>query len=98
MGNTFILGLITMAHVAVLTVIAMLIWVPISVAIGFNLRLAQLIQPVAQFLSAFPANFLRPSTASGVIALHCVANPSSGIRIAPSTALVSSPNPPPLKR
>ncbi len=67
-GNAFMLGLITMARVAVLTVVGTLIWVPIGVAIGFNPRLARLIQPVAQFLSAFPANFLFPFVTVALIA------------------------------
>ncbi len=67
-GNTFMLGLITMARVAVLMVVGTLIWVPIGVAIGFNPRLARLIQPVAQFLSAFPANFLFPFVTVALIA------------------------------
>jgi NitT/TauT family transport system permease protein len=43
-----------------LTIISTLIYVPIGVAIGFNPRVARVIQPVIQFLSAFPANFLFP--------------------------------------
>jgi NitT/TauT family transport system permease protein len=34
--------------------------VPVGVAIGFTPRLARLLQPVAQFLASFPANFLFP--------------------------------------
>ncbi len=67
-GNTFVLGLITMARVAVLTVVGTLIWAPIGVAVGFTPRLARLIQPVAQFLSAFPANFLFPFVTVALIA------------------------------
>ncbi|GIV85636.1 MAG: ABC transporter permease [Candidatus Roseilinea sp.] len=67
-GNTFVLGLITMARVAALTGVATLIWAPIGVAVGFNPRLARLVQPVAQFLSAFPANFLFPFITIALIA------------------------------
>lgn len=67
-GNTFVLGLITMLRVAVLTAISTLIWTPIGVAIGFNPKLARVIQPVAQFLSAFPANFLFPFVTVALIA------------------------------
>lgn len=59
-GHAFVLGLITMLRVAALTVISTLIWTPVGVAIGFNPKLARIIQPVAQFMSAFPANFLFP--------------------------------------
>ncbi len=66
--NTFVLGLITMARVAALTAIGTLIWAPIGVAVGFNPRLARLIQPLAQFMSAFPANFLFPFVTVALIA------------------------------
>ena len=67
-GNTFLLGVITMLRVAALTILSTLVWVPVGVAIGFNPRLARLIQPVAQFLSAFPANFLFPFVTVALIA------------------------------
>ncbi|MFN3704911.1 MAG: ABC transporter permease [Thermoflexales bacterium] len=54
------LGLITLVRVIVLTAISTLVWTPIGVAIGFNPRLSRLLQPVAQFLASFPANFLFP--------------------------------------
>jgi len=58
--KTFGLGLLTLARVLVLLVFATLIWTPIGVAIGFNPRLARLLQPVVQFLASFPANFIFP--------------------------------------
>jgi NitT/TauT family transport system permease protein len=54
------LGLFTLTRVAVLIAIASLIWVPIGVEIGLRPRLAEKIQPLAQFLAAFPANLLFP--------------------------------------
>jgi NitT/TauT family transport system permease protein len=56
----FKLGLFTLARVAILIALASAIWVPIGVAIGLRPRLAEKIQPVAQFLAAFPANLLFP--------------------------------------
>lgn len=76
-GNTFVLGMITMLRVATLTVIGTLIWTPIGVAIGFNPRLARLIQPMAQFLSAFPANFLFPFVTVALIATSISLNVGS---------------------
>ena len=58
--KVFLLGLITLARVMVLLVIATLIWVPLGVAIGLNPRWATKVQPLAQFLAAFPANLLFP--------------------------------------
>jgi NitT/TauT family transport system permease protein len=53
-------GGITLLRVAVLIVLATLIWVPLGVAIGLRPRVAEKVQPVAQFLAAFPANLLFP--------------------------------------
>ena len=54
------LGLLTLLRVLVLIALASLIWVPIGVWIGLRPELAERVQPVAQFLAAFPANVLFP--------------------------------------
>ncbi|HEV2099023.1 MAG TPA: ABC transporter permease subunit, partial [Stellaceae bacterium] len=59
-GWVFVLGLITAVRVLVLIAIASLIWVPIGVAIGLHPRLADRVQPIVQFLAAFPANLFFP--------------------------------------
>jgi len=53
-------GGITLLRVAVLICIASIVWVPIGVAVGLRPALAEKVQPVAQFLAAFPANLLFP--------------------------------------
>ncbi|WP_315786662.1 MULTISPECIES: ABC transporter permease subunit [unclassified Bradyrhizobium] len=53
-------GLITLVRVAVLIALASLIWVPVGVWIGLRPKLAERIQPLAQFLAAFPANLAFP--------------------------------------
>jgi NitT/TauT family transport system permease protein len=53
-------GGITLARVAFLVLLASLVWVPIGVAVGLRPRLTARVQPVAQFLAAFPANLLFP--------------------------------------
>jgi NitT/TauT family transport system permease protein len=53
-------GFITLARVIVLITLATLIWVPVGVWIGLRPRLAERIQPLAQFLAAFPANLAFP--------------------------------------
>jgi NitT/TauT family transport system permease protein len=55
-----LLGGVTAVRVMVLIAIASLIWVPIGVWIGLRPRLAQFVQPVIQFLAAFPANLFFP--------------------------------------
>jgi NitT/TauT family transport system permease protein len=59
-GWVFVLGLITAARVLVLIAAASAIWVPIGVLIGLRPRLADRVQPVVQFLAAFPANLFFP--------------------------------------
>lgn len=62
-GYVFYLGIITSIKVFVLIIIASLIWIPIGVWIGLNAKVASLIQPLIQFLAAFPANLLYPVVA-----------------------------------
>ena len=59
-GHVFLMGLFTLLRVAGLIFIASLIWVPLGVMIGLRPALAEKIQPLAQFLAAFPANLLFP--------------------------------------
>ncbi|PIJ48192.1 MULTISPECIES: ABC transporter permease [unclassified Erwinia] len=59
-GHVLWLGLITLLRVLLLTILCSLIWVPLGVMIGLRPRLAAAVQPVAQFLAAFPANLLFP--------------------------------------
>ena len=56
----FLLGLATAARVLVLIGIASVLWVPIGVWIGLRPRVADLAQPIVQFLAAFPANLFFP--------------------------------------
>jgi NitT/TauT family transport system permease protein len=59
-GHVLGLGLITLLRVILLIAVASVIWVPLGVMIGLRPRLAEKIQPLAQFLAAFPANLLFP--------------------------------------
>lgn len=58
--KVFMLGLATLTRVIILLVLASLVWVPLGVIIGLNPRWATKVQPLAQFLAAFPANLLFP--------------------------------------
>jgi len=64
------LGLLTMLRVLVLIAIASFVWTPVGIFVGLSPRLARIIQPVAQFLAAFPANILFPVAVSGIVAFH----------------------------
>ncbi|MFC5355329.1 ABC transporter permease [Azospirillum himalayense] len=59
-GTVLLLGAATLLRVMVLIAIASLVWVPLGVLIGLRPRLAEMVQPLAQFLAAFPANLLFP--------------------------------------
>ena len=43
-----------------LIAVASLVWVPVGIWVGLRPRAAEIVQPVAQFLAAFPANLLFP--------------------------------------
>ncbi len=59
-GHVALLGAATLARVVVLIAVAALIWVPVGVWIGLRPRMARRVQPVIQFLAAFPANLFFP--------------------------------------
>jgi NitT/TauT family transport system permease protein len=67
------LGLYTLLRVSLLILLASIIWVPLGVMIGLRPTLAEKIQPLAQFLAAFPANLLFPIFVVGISRFH--ANP-----------------------
>jgi NitT/TauT family transport system permease protein len=60
----------TFLRVMALIAIATLVWVPIGVWIGLRPRIAEKVQPLAQFLAAFPANVLFPIAVIGILRFH----------------------------
>jgi NitT/TauT family transport system permease protein len=66
-GHVVLLGLATLTRVIVLIALAAMVWVPIGVWIGLRPRLARHIQPVIQFLAAFPANLFFPIFVSAIV-------------------------------
>jgi NitT/TauT family transport system permease protein len=62
-------GVFTLLRVVVLIALASLIWVPIGVWVGLRPRVATLVQPIAQFLAAFPANLFFPIVVSAIVLL-----------------------------
>jgi NitT/TauT family transport system permease protein len=67
-GHVLLLGLATLARVIILIAIASIVWVPIGVAIGLRPSVTRIVQPIAQFLAAFPANLFFPVVVSGIVA------------------------------
>ncbi|EIF32584.1 ABC-type anion transport system, duplicated permease component [Burkholderia sp. Ch1-1] len=68
--HVFVLGLITLLRVVVLIALASVVWVPVGVLIGLRPALAEKIQPLAQFLAAFPANLLFPVFVIAIVRFH----------------------------
>lgn len=58
--HVMLLGLITALRVFVLIIVCSLVWVPVGVWVGLRPNVARIVQPIAQFLAAFPANLLYP--------------------------------------
>jgi NitT/TauT family transport system permease protein len=67
-GTAMLLGLATLIRVVVLIALASVIWVPVGVWVGTRPYAAIVVQPIAQFLAAFPANVLFPIAVSGIVA------------------------------
>ncbi|HEX2815560.1 MAG TPA: ABC transporter permease subunit, partial [Phenylobacterium sp.] len=67
-------GLATLTRVVVLIALTSLIWVPIGVWIGLRPAWAERLQPIAQFLAAFPANVLFPFVVVLIVATHADPN------------------------
>jgi NitT/TauT family transport system permease protein len=76
-GHVFFLGGLTALRVFILVFLCSLIWVPIGVYIGRRPNIAYIIQPVAQFLAAFPANLLYPLVVMLIVTFHV--NPEIGL-------------------
>ncbi len=64
------LGGVTLVRVLVLIAIASLIWTPIGVWVGLRPRWAAAVQPIAQFMAAFPSNLLFPIVVLGIVRFH----------------------------
>jgi NitT/TauT family transport system permease protein len=69
-GHVIGLGLITLLRVVILIAISSMIWVPLGVMIGLRPALAEKVQPLAQFLAAFPANLLFPIFVIVIVRFH----------------------------
>jgi NitT/TauT family transport system permease protein len=67
-GTVLLLGFYTLVRVMVLIALASLIWVPVGVWIGTRPQVAWIVQPIAQFLAAFPANVVFPIMVSIIVA------------------------------
>lgn len=72
--HVFALGCYTAIRVLVVVVVSTIIWVPIGVWIGLRPRFAETVQPIAQFLAAFPMNVLFPIVVIVILKFHLNVN------------------------
>ena len=68
--ETVLLGGLTLLRVTVMMALASLLWVPVGVWLGLRPAWARRVQPVAQFLAAFPANLLFPPFVVLIVRFH----------------------------
>jgi NitT/TauT family transport system permease protein len=64
------LGAVTGVRVIILIALSSLVWVPVGVWIGLRPNLAQAIQPIIQFVAAFPANLFYPLFVIVIVHFH----------------------------
>lgn len=65
--KVFYLACLTTLRVFILIFLCALLWVPVGVWVGLRPQVAAWVQPVAQFLAAFPANLLFPPIVSAIV-------------------------------
>ena len=68
--RVFALGAVTLLRVLVVTALAMLVWVPVGVAIGLRPQWTARVQPVVQFLAAIPVNLVFPLAVYAIVQLR----------------------------
>jgi NitT/TauT family transport system permease protein len=73
-GHVFMMGVATSIRVFVLIILSSLVWVPVGVWVGRRPHVTQAIQPVVQFLAAFPANLLFPVFVMMIVHYHLNVN------------------------
>ncbi len=73
-SHVFLLGLVTALRVLFVVVICTVIYVPVGVWVGLRPGVAHIVQPIAQFLAAFPANLLYPLVVVLIVTYHLNVN------------------------
>ena len=63
-------GFFTFLRVVILIAIASAVWTPIGIYVGLKPHLTRIIQPIAQFLAAFPVNLLFPLVFSIIVGFN----------------------------
>lgn len=68
--HVFLLGAATGTRIIILIILSSLVWIPVGVWIGLRPRVAQKIQPIIQFVAAFPANLFYPLCVIAIVKYH----------------------------
>lgn len=68
--HVFLLGAATGTRIIILIILSSMLWIPVGVWIGLRPRVAQRIQPVIQFVAAFPANLFYPLFVIAIVAFN----------------------------
>jgi NitT/TauT family transport system permease protein len=68
--HVLLCGVYTSVRILVLIVVCSCIWVPVGVWVGLRPKAAQIVQPIAQFFAAFPANVFFGTVAYLIIKYH----------------------------
>lgn len=68
------LGFVTAFKILLLILLSSVLWIPIGVWIGLRPRVAVFVQPIAQFLAAFPANLLYPMVVVAIVRFNLNVN------------------------
>ncbi len=84
-AHLFMLGLLTMGRVALMTILATLIWTPIGVWIGSKPKVARFAQPFAQIAASFPVNMTFPFVVWFFVVAHISINWGSILLISMGT-------------
>ena len=74
LGTTLGLGALTAIRVFILIALASCVWVPVGIYVGLRPKVARVVQPIAQFLAAFPANLLFPVAVAAIVTFKLNAN------------------------
>lgn len=66
----FGLGVVTALKIFLMIAVCSLVWIPVGVWVGLRPKAAAIIQPIAQFFAAFPANLLYPIAVMVIMYFH----------------------------
>ncbi len=68
--HVFLLGAATALRVIVLIILSSIVWIPVGVWIGQRPYWTQKMQPIIQFVAAFPANLFYPLVVIAIVRFH----------------------------